>query len=220
MGLGDTQVLVSPRSLWERLASDESLRCIVAYTLGQQAQTCPPQKPSQHAPRILNLHQVELEPLPEALSPEGETAEVTATLSRIGLQLGAQKLGYRLYALPPGMRGSPFHSHRVNEEMFYVVAGEGEVRLGAERFPIREGDVIACPAGGPEMAHQIINTSAGELRYLAVSTQQQPDICEYPDSNKYAVMDNFAVDAEGNASGFVAVARQADGVDYWMASSA
>jgi len=29
------------------------------------------------------------------------------------------------------------------------------------------------------------------------------------------VMDDFKVDAQGNASGFVAVARQADGVDYW-----
>ncbi|MCW8278541.1 cupin domain-containing protein [Pseudomonas sp. PCH199] len=35
-----------------------------------------------------------------------------------------------------------------NLGMFYIVAGEGEVRLGAERFPIRAGDVIACPAGG------------------------------------------------------------------------
>ncbi|XHF34700.1 cupin domain-containing protein [Pseudomonas chlororaphis] len=167
-------------------------------------------------PPILNLNDVELEPLPEALSPEGETAgRYQQRFARVGQQLGAQKLGYRLYALPPGMRGSPFHSHRVNEEMFYVVAGEGEVRLGTERFPIRAGDVIACPPGGPEAAHQIINTSAAELRYLAVSTQQQPEICEYPDSNKYAVMDNFNVDADGNASGFVAVARQADGVDYW-----
>jgi len=49
----------------------------------------------------------------------------------------------------------------------------------------------------------------------AVSTQQSPEICEYPDSGKYAVMDDFKVDAQGNASGFVAVARQADGVDYW-----
>ena len=113
------------------------------------------------------------------------------------------------------MRGSPFHSHRVNEEMFYIVAGEGEIRLGAERFPVRAGDVIACPPGGPEVAHQIINTSNAELRYLAVSTQQSPEICEYPDSGKYAVMDDFKVDAEGNASGFVAVARPADGVDYW-----
>ncbi len=108
-----------------------------------------------------------------------------------------------------------FTSHRVNEEMFYVVAGAGEVRLGTERFPIRAGDVIACPSGGPEAAHQIINTSNAELRYLAVSTQQSPEICEYPDSGKYAVMDDFKVDAEGKASGFVAIARPGDGVDYW-----
>jgi hypothetical protein len=28
-------------------------------------------------------------------------------------------------------------------------------------------------------------------------------------------MDDFKVDAQGIASGFVAIARQADGVDYW-----
>jgi uncharacterized cupin superfamily protein len=168
-------------------------------------------------PPILNLDSVELEPLPEAFAPTGETAgRYQQRLARVGQQLGAQKLGYRLYVLEPGMRGSPFHSHRVNEEMFYVVAGEGRGPPGhpsASRF--RTGDVIACPAGGPEKAHQIINTSDAELRYLAVSTQQTPEICEYPDSGKYAVMDDFKVDAEGNASGFVAVARQADGVDYW-----
>jgi len=167
-------------------------------------------------PAILNLDQAELEPLPEAFAPTGDTADrYQQRQARIGQQLGAQKLGYRLYALEPGMRGSPFHSHRVNEEMFYIVAGEGEIRLGAERFPLRAGDVIACPPGGPEAAHQIINTSNAELRYLAVSTQQSPEICEYPDSGKYAVMDDFKVDAEGYASGFVAVARPADGVDYW-----
>ncbi len=167
-------------------------------------------------PRILNLNQVDLESLPEALAPTGDTAaRYQQRMARVGQQLGAQKLGYRLYVLEPGMRGSPFHSHRVNEEMFYVVAGAGEVRVGAERFPIRAGDVIACPPGGPETAHQIINTSNAELRYLAVSTQQSPEICEYPDSGKYAVMDDFKVDAEGNASGFVAIARPGDGVDYW-----
>ena len=167
-------------------------------------------------PRILNLNQVDLESLPEALAPTGDTAaRYQQRMARVGQQLGAQKLGYRLYVLEPGMRGSPFHSHRVNEEMFYVLAGAGEVRVGTERFPIRTGDVIACPPGGPETAHQIINSSNAELRYLAVSTQQSPEICEYPDSGKYAVMDDFKVDAEGNASGFVAIARPGDGVDYW-----
>lgn len=167
-------------------------------------------------PAILNLNQVELVPLPEGFAPTGESAgRYQQRMARIGLQLGAEKLGYRLLALEPGMRSSPFHSHRVNEEMFLVLSGEGEVRLGAERFPIRSGDVIACPAGGPDTAHQIINNSNGELRYLAVSTQLSPDICEYPDSGKYSVMDDFKVDAEGKSSGFVAIARSADGVGYW-----
>jgi hypothetical protein len=47
----------------------------------------------------------------------------------------------------------------------------------SERFAVRtgyiarSGDVIACPAGGRETAHQIINTGTDELRYLAVSTK-------------------------------------------------
>jgi uncharacterized cupin superfamily protein len=135
-------------------------------------------------------------------------------MARVGQQLGAQKLGYRLYVLPPGMRGSPFHSHRVNEDVLRGGRG-GRSALGGRTLSDSRGRRDRLPAGRPGTAHQIINTSLAELRYLAVSTQQQPDICEYPDSNKYAVMDNFKVDAEGNASGFVAVARQADGVDYW-----
>ncbi|CAH0301135.1 hypothetical protein SRABI123_04552 [Pseudomonas sp. Bi123] len=99
-------------------------------------------------PAILNLNQVELVPLPEGFAPTGEAAgRYQQRQARIGQQLGAQKLGYRLYALEPGMRGSPFHSHRVNEEMFYIVAGEGEVRLGTERFPIRARGRDRLPGG-------------------------------------------------------------------------
>src|SRR6185295_20034336 len=98
-----------------------------------------------------------------------------ARIGGIGARLGAQKLGYNLTVLPPGKRAFPFHAHRVNEEMFFVVEGEGEVRVGAARYPIKPGDVIACPAGGAEVAHQIANTSAtADLKYLAVSTKLSP----------------------------------------------
>ena len=54
-----------------------------------------------------------------------------------------------------------------------------------ERHPLRAGDVVACPPGGPDSAHQIRNTSVdAELRYLAVSTTQSPDMFHYPDSGK------------------------------------
>ena len=44
--------------------------------------------------------------------------------------------------------------------MFLILEGEGELRFGDKRYPIGKHDVIACPPGGPEVAHQIINTGA------------------------------------------------------------
>lgn len=38
------------------------------------------------------------------------------------------------------------------------------------------------------MAHQIINTGPRELRYLALSTLSEVDVCEYPDSDKLLVI--------------------------------
>jgi uncharacterized cupin superfamily protein len=136
---------------------------------------------------IVNLDELELQPRPPQFAPAGPAAErYEARLAFIGPRIGAKKLGYNLTAVPPGKRAFPFHSHRVQEEMFFVLEGTGELRIGAERFPVRAGDVIACPTGGPETAHQIINTGATELRYLAVSTKEPTEICEYPDTGKIA----------------------------------
>src|SRR5690349_19171480 len=98
-----------------------------------------------------------------------------ATLAPISGLIGAQRLGYNITAVPPGKAAFPAHNHYGNEEMFFVLEGEGELRVGEERHAIRRGDFIACPPGGPETAHQIRNTGASELKYLAVSTTQTPD---------------------------------------------
>jgi uncharacterized cupin superfamily protein len=47
--------------------------------------------------------------------------------------------------------------------------------------------VIACPTGGAEVAHQIINTGATTMRYLSLSTIAELEACEYPDSGKVLV---------------------------------
>jgi uncharacterized cupin superfamily protein len=103
---------------------------------------------------------------------------------RIGPLLGAKDLGYSYDVVPPGKRSCPFHSHRAEEEMFFIVKGRGMLRYGGERRAIRAGDVICCPAGGPETAHQIINDSDEDLAYLSVSTMSPAEVCEYPDSGK------------------------------------
>ena len=138
---------------------------------------------------IINIADVELQPRPPQFAPTGAAAQrFDARVGQIGGQIGAKKLGYNLTAVPPGKRAYPFHNHRLNEEMFYILEGRGEVRIGAETFPIRAGDFIACPPGGPELAHQIVNTGTAELKYLAVSTMQGPEVCESPDSGKIGVL--------------------------------
>jgi len=140
---------------------------------------------------IINIAEVELQPRPPQFAPTGPAAErFEARVGMIAARIGAKKLGYNLTAVPPGKRAYPFHSHRMLEEMFYVIEGTGEV---------------ACPTGGPETAHQIVNTGMTELRYLAVSTKDAAEICEYPDSGKIG----------GMAEGLRFVLRGDQQAGYW-----
>ena len=155
---------------------------------------------------IVNIDEIELSPRPAHFAPIGAAAErFEARVGQIAAKIGAKKLGYNLTAVPPGKRAYPFHSHRVQEEMFFILEGAGEVRIGAERFPIRAGDIIACPTGGPETAHQIVNTGTTELKYLAVSSRGSAEICEYPDSGKIA----------GFGDGVRFVFRAGEQAGYW-----
>jgi uncharacterized cupin superfamily protein len=161
---------------------------------------------------ILNIADVELKewmPIPE-LAQE----RFGARFGQIGMPLGAQKLGYNLTVIAPGKRAFPFHNHRVNEEMFFVIEGTGEVRIGEAIYPIRAGDVIACPPGGMETAHQIRNTGASEMRVLAVSTRMWPEIADYPDSGKFGVL-SMSQGTDGKPEVFRHMARPGSSLDYW-----
>ena len=112
---------------------------------------------------IMNLDEVEFDDVEE-------NGLYTSSRGQISDHIGARQLGYNLTVLPPGKAQCPFHSHHGEEEMFLILEGEGELRFGDQRYPIRQHDVIACPTGGPEVAHQIINTGTTTMRYLALST--------------------------------------------------
>lgn len=165
---------------------------------------------------IINIADIELEPRPAAFTPSGPATErFDARIGFVGPKIGAQKLGYNITAVPPGKRAFPFHNHHVNEEMFFILQGTGEVRIGEQTYPVRSGDFIACPPGGKDRAHQIVNTGSGELRYLAVSTKQSPEIAEYPDSGKFGILADLPADADGKPRRFLHVSREGASLDYW-----
>jgi len=129
--------------------------------------------------------------------------------TRVGPLLGARDLGYSYDIVPAGKRACPFHSHRAQEEMFFIVAGSGTLRYGNETRKIRAGDFICCPTGGPETAHQIVNDSNADLAYISVSTMMPAEVCEYPDSGK--------IGAFGSASPSRVrhMTETSAAVDYW-----
>ena len=148
--------------------------------------------------RVINLDELKLEHF-----EKGE--KFACGTARIGPIIGAKDLGYSYDVVPPGKRSCPFHSHRAEEEMFFIVKGEGTLRYGDETRRIRAGDVICCPTGGPETAHQIVNDSDADLAYLSISTMMPAEVCEYPDSAK--------IGAFGGGVRHMTHADQAQ--DYW-----
>lgn len=144
----------------------------------------------------------------------GNGGKHAARLASIGTLLGAQKLGYRLVEVEPGKSGWPRHAHHVNEEMFFIIEGEGTLVVGVECYPLRRGDVVGIPAG-PDTPHQMINTSDGLLRYLAVSTMEAPDVVEYPDSDKIGVFVGSAPGGSQRSRQLCKFFRQGDDVEYW-----
>jgi uncharacterized cupin superfamily protein len=153
--------------------------------------------------RVVNIDELAL----EHFSAVGGKFESDAV--RIGPLLGAKSLGYSYDVVQPGKISCPFHSHRAEEEMFFIVKGEGTLRYGAESRKVRAGDFICCPVGGPETAHQIINDSDGELAYISVSTMMPAEVCEYPDSGKIGA---FGGAGEGRLRHLTKAAAK---VDYW-----
>jgi uncharacterized cupin superfamily protein len=129
--------------------------------------------------------------------------------ARLGTGTAAKKLGASIDTVAPGKRSCPYHFHYGQEEMFIVLEGNGTLRVAGAMLPIKSGDVMFIPAG-PEYPHQIINTSDTPLKYISISTRESPEMCEYPDSGKYAA---FATTDSGKRVHVVQRAEQS--VDYW-----
>jgi len=129
--------------------------------------------------------------------------------ARLARGTAARKLGASFDIVAPGKRGCPYHLHHAQEEMFVVLEGSGTLRVAGELLAIKAGDVIFIPPG-PEYPHQILNTSEQPLKYLSISTMEQPEICEYPDSGKFL--------AEGSldrSTPFDVIDRRGQSLDYW-----
>jgi mannose-6-phosphate isomerase-like protein (cupin superfamily) len=57
-------------------------------------------------------------------------------------QIDSEHLGISHFRYAPGTRSPMAHSHRVQEEVYVVVAGSGRVRLDDEVLPLSRWDIL------------------------------------------------------------------------------
>ncbi|WP_440769715.1 cupin domain-containing protein [Natronorubrum sp. DTA28] len=140
----------------------------------------------------------------------GETAFRRKELSSA---VDADDLGCSLYELPPGMRSWPYHYHTANEEALYVLSGSGLLRTVDGEVPLTAGDFVTLPAdesGG----HRIVNDGEESLRYLMLSTMNEPDVTVYPEMEKFGVFVGSPPGGRDERT-FDGYYRIGDDVDYW-----
>ena len=67
-----------------------------------------------------------------------------------------------LSEVDPGSESNA-HSHEINEEIFYVVSGEGEIRVGEESQAVTAGSIVVAPPG---QTHQLVNPGSETLKVV------------------------------------------------------
>jgi uncharacterized cupin superfamily protein len=129
------------------------------------------------SPAMPNVFEPEFEPLRD------DPAPFRSRGAEIGMQAGSRDLGASLYDLPPGQAISPLHIHHNNEEMLIVLSGRPTLRTLDEERELAVGEVVSFLAG-PEGAHRVDNHGDEPARVLMLSTMNDVDVVEYPDSRK------------------------------------
>lgn len=138
-----------------------------------------------------------------------ERAGYHALRSRLGDRAGSERLGLSLWVLPAGQAAYPYHFHLVEEELLIVLDGTPTLRTPEGNRTLATGDVIAFPVG-ERGAHQVLNDTAAEVRFLSVSTSGEPEIVIYPDEGKLGANDRST--QSGSVNHYF---RLADAVDYY-----
>lgn len=150
------------------------------------------------------------------LDPQFESHEregFTYRRARLGREAGASRLGASLYELPPGQASFPYHWHSANEELLIVLDGAPSLRTPEGWRDLREGDVVSFPVG-PAGAHQLLNRTDHDVRFLVVSEMTAPEVSGYPDTGKLGALTRApgTPDDPDEVFGFF---RREDEVDYW-----
>lgn len=95
---------------------------------------------------------------------------------------GLERTGVNLARIAPGKESFVYHSHWLEEEWIYVLAGRGMARIDGAEYEVGAGDFMAFPT--PGVAHHLRNPFEAELVYLVGGESREVDVADFPDLDK------------------------------------
>jgi uncharacterized cupin superfamily protein len=100
-----------------------------------------------------------------------QVGPMSGSWADLGRAAGSVALGVKRIRIDAGMRSTPVHVHDAEEEVFFVLGGEGVSWQDGRTAPVRAGHCLVHPAGGA--AHTLIAGEPG-LDVLAFGTRARP----------------------------------------------
>ena len=122
-----------------------------------------------------------------SLAPEPFYSRLIHREKRVlGDMFGLKNFGVNLTTIKPGGMSALLHKHTKQDEFVYIL--EGEPTLVTE-----EGEILLSPgmcAGFPAqgMAHQLLNRTERDVRYLEIGDRTEGDVGTYPNDDLKAVL--------------------------------
>ncbi|UCD68707.1 MAG: cupin domain-containing protein [Betaproteobacteria bacterium] len=79
---------------------------------------------------------------------------------------GSKSIDYRISVYQPRAYVAP-HKHRIQEQVYHVLEGEGLMELDGKKQVVRKDDVIFIPPG---IEHAIYNTGMTDIKFVVVTS--------------------------------------------------
>lgn len=110
---------------------------------------------------------------------------------RLGDLGGLSQFGANLVILEPGAKSSLRHWHETEDEFIMITQGTCTLIDNDGETEMNMGDCAAFPANTPN-AHQFINKTDAEARFLVIGTRGPTETAHYPDNDMKVTIANGA----------------------------
>lgn len=100
----------------------------------------------------------------------------------LGAQCGLRNFGVNFTTLEPGAISALRHSHQLQDEFIYILAGTPTLITNEGETPLGPGMCAGFPAGAGD-AHHLVNRSEERVVYLEIGDRTPGDRVIYPDDD-------------------------------------